>query len=218
MILYEDNHILLAHKAAGELTQPTEASPASLESKLKAMLKKRDHKPGNVFLHAVHRLDKPVSGIVLFAKSQKALERLNKMMREGFFTKKYQAIVEGNPKPAQGSLKAYLYHGDHRAIVVDSSHPQGKYSSLEYTVLNSLGGCSLLEVKIATGRYHQIRALLAFAGHPIMGDKKYGSSRQMQDIFLHHSQLGFVHPVTRQEMHIEDPLPENWRQQLIKTL
>ncbi|HPE85652.1 MAG: RluA family pseudouridine synthase [Chlamydiia bacterium] len=178
-VLFEDNHLLIVEKPAGVLTQGNQN-----EDGLEELLRQKHR-----FLHCVHRLDKPVSGIVVFAKSSKALSRLNVSQRESLWTKKYLARVEGRLS-GSGTLKHHLIHGDHRAEI----HPEGKLSILDYTVLEE-GDTTLLEITLRTGRYHQIRAQLSAIGHPILGDHKYGSQSAAQAIALHHSFLSFPHPV-----------------------
>jgi 23S rRNA pseudouridine1911/1915/1917 synthase len=197
-ILYEDNHLLAANKPAGLLTQPNEDSTDSLEEQGKAYLKKKYHKKGNVFLHPIHRLDKPVSGIVLFARTSKALSRLNAEMRARTLTKIYTAKVEGHLKKKSGELRHYLTHGSHRAHVSKS----GKKAILSYTVKKELTHSTLVEITLYTGRYHQIRAQFAHIGHPLLGDAKYGAKQKSSRLALHHSQLIFTHPIAKQPLTI----------------
>jgi len=189
--LYLDNHLLALDKPPDLLTQGTKENPHSLEEEAKAFLKKKFNKPGAVFLHPVHRLDKPVSGIVLFARTSKALSRLNKAMRERKVRKIYHALIEGSLTPPEGELIHLLEHGSHRAIV-----GRGKEAKLHYKTLEKRGNHSLIEVELATGRYHQIRAQLSTAGHPIVGDKKYGAASPDKRINLTHYKMSVPHPVT----------------------
>jgi 23S rRNA pseudouridine1911/1915/1917 synthase len=189
-VLLCDNHILIAYKPAGLLTQPDGTSAPSLEEWAKGWVKERYNKPGAVFLHAVHRLDKGVAGLVLFARTSKALSRLNAQMRQGEIGRFYRAEVEGAVTPKEGTLTHLLAHGSHRAHV--ASH--GKEARLSYRVIGEKGSSSLLEIELDTGRYHQIRAQLSASGHPIVGDQKYGS-RSPPPIRLLCHRLSFPHPV-----------------------
>ena len=208
-ILYEDNHILAVDKPAGMLTQPTDLESESLESLAKAWIKEKYQKPGNVFLGVVHRLDRPVSGIVLFAKTSKALSRLNEALRERKFKKTYCALVEGKVTKDQDTLEHYLRHDDYAASVSSKKDPEAKLARLHYEVLTRFEKSTLLKVDLETGRYHQIRAQLSAAGHPIVGDDKYGSRQAAGGggIALHHSHLQFIHPVTEESVVIESHLP-----------
>lgn len=197
-IVYEDNHILVADKPAGLLTQPTQEQNDSLESRLKTWLKEKYNKPGNVFLGALHRLDKPVSGLVLFAKTSKALSRLNASMREGKCRKTYTATLEGSLPAPQSTLEHYLIHDDHKAYVSTKDTPGAKLARLHYTLLKQEGTHSIVEITLETGRYHQIRVQCAALGAPILGDLKYGSRYPTPDgtIALRASKLEFPHPIT----------------------
>ncbi len=189
-VLYCDNHLLVLEKPAGMLTQPNESEDDSLEAFGKRYLKERFSKPGNVFLEAVHRLDRPVSGVVVFARTSKALSRLNKAQREGLFHKRYIACVEGNL--SDGEFVDYLLHDSHRAVV----DPKGKRCVLHYHVLEHKDGMTLVEIDLKTGRYHQIRAQFAHNGHPIVGDVKYGSKREAKRVLLQHHILQAPHPIS----------------------
>lgn len=192
-ILYEDNHLLALDKPAGLLTQPSGTSQPSLEEEAKGYLKERDKKPGNVFLEAVHRLDKKVGGIVLFAKSQKGLARMQEAMRKREVQKTYHAVVHGHLSPANASLRHTLIHEDHLAVV----DPEGKEALLYYKTLELYKNKSLLEIELVTGRYHQIRVQLSEVGHPIVGDAKYGSCDDKETIALTHVKMVFVHPTLK---------------------
>lgn len=210
-ILYEDNHVLIADKPAGWLTQPSGTDQDSLEQYCKAWLKDKYQKPGNVFLAAVHRLDKPASGIVLFAKTSKALSRLNESLREKQTKKIYYALVEGCPKPSEATIEHYLVHGDFQAIIARSDTPEAKLARLHYRVLKSVETRSLVEVTLETGRYHQIRAQLSAIGNPIIGDDKYGSREAYIQgcIALHHGHLEIPHPTQERILSIDSSPPFN---------
>lgn len=208
-VIYEDNHILVVFKEAGLLTQPSGTAQASLENICKEYIKQKYAKPGNVYLHAVHRLDKPVSGIVLFAKTSKALSRLNEAMREKESSKTYLALIEGELPVKEGTLEHYLVHDEHHAAVAFKEDRGAKPARLHYKVIKGLGAQELIEIKLETGRYHQIRAQLAAAGHPIIGDQRYGSNTILKSgcIALQHQRLVLKHPVTGKEITFEAPTP-----------
>jgi 23S rRNA pseudouridine1911/1915/1917 synthase len=194
-VLFCDNHLLVVNKPAGLPTQSEEGE--NLHELAKAWVKKTYDKPGKVFLEPIHRLDKPVSGIVLFARTSKALSRLQAMMRARQIKKTYFAWVEGTPPQAEALLKHYLVHDDFRARVVSPSTPQAKEALLTYRVLEKKTDKTLLEIDLQTGRYHQIRAQLSAIGCPVLGDEKYGSTRPSKPgIALHHGLLTCEHPVT----------------------
>lgn len=197
-IIYCDNHLLVANKPAEVATQPDFTEMA------KAWIKQKYHKPGAVFLHAAHRLDKPVSGLVLFARTSKALTRLQEMMRERKIEKKYLALVEGKVPEQEGRLVHYLEHGSFKAKVGKN----GKEAVLSYRVVGHAKGGTVLEIDLETGRYHQIRAQLAAIGCPIFGDEKYGSKKAWPlGIALYHQRLVFEHPVTHQRLELTLPVP-----------
>lgn len=211
-ILFEDNHQLVLNKPSGMLTQPDNTGQESLEALAKAFIKERDEKHGNVFLGAVHRIDKPVSGIVLFAKSSKGLSRLNEAIRNKATRKIYRALVEGNTQKDPCTLEHYLRHDSHFAKVTNSQDPEAKLARLHYRVLSQENGLTLLEIELETGRYHQIRAQMSHAGHPILGDTKYGSRIPFKEgaIALHHYQLEVPHPITGTMQRFEAPVPAWW--------
>jgi len=192
-VIFSDNHILVVNKPAGIPTQ----GEKSLEEVAKTWVKKQFAKTGNVFLHPVHRLDTNVSGLVLFARTSKALSRLQEQMRKRAIEKIYYAYVEGDISPSEATVEHYLIHDTRRARVVSSSHPEGKQALLHYRCIEYREGVSLLEVTLYTGRYHQIRVQLATIGFPILGDMKYGSSVKGERILLHHGKLSFEHPVSK---------------------
>lgn len=207
-VIYSDNHILVANKPSNLLTQKDAFSDESLEEILKDWVKHEFHKPGNVFLHCIHRLDKPVSGLVLFARTSKALSRLNEKSRNLEIQRIYEAEVEGILKDSEGKLDHFLIHADHRALVAKEGDEGAKHARLTYSVLQYLPHATKVKIELDTGRYHQIRAQFAEIGHPIKGDKKYGSSfGDGQKIFLHCSSMSFEHPVTKELMNFQAPTP-----------
>lgn len=201
-VLFEDNHVLVINKPSGIPTQDA-PSQESLEAIAKAWLKDKYSKPGAVFLHAIHRLDKPVSGIVVFAKTSKALSRLNEEIRLKKTKKQYLALVEGSFSKNEGVLQHYLFHGEHKAL--PSNPKEGQLAKLRYFVLQE----GLLAILLETGRYHQIRAQLSLAGHPIIGDEKYGSNLPFKKnaIALHHYAFSIAHPVTKEILVFTAPCP-----------
>lgn len=190
-ILYHDNHLLVVDKPPDVATQP------DLEEAAKAWVKVKYQKPGAVFLQPIHRLDKPVSGLVLFARTSKALSRLQEEMRARKIEKVYLAWVEGAPPESEGKLVHYLEHGSFRAHLSKT----GKEAILHYKLLEKKKENSLLEIHLVTGRYHQIRAQLAAVGCPILGDDKYGSQKPWpKGIALCHAEMRLIHPVTKEKV------------------
>jgi 23S rRNA pseudouridine1911/1915/1917 synthase len=207
-IVYSDNHILIANKPAGLLTQPDEKERDSLETFAKLWVKKEYNKPGSVYLHAIHRLDKPVSGLVLFARTTKALSRLNEQVRNQEIQRTYIAEVEGILPDQEGKLDHYLIHGDHRAIVAKSSNKEAKHARLLYRVIRFLPSTTLVSIELETGRYHQIRAQFSASSHPIVGDLKYGAKKgDGETIRLHGAKVAFEHPVTKEIVTFESSPP-----------
>lgn len=206
-ILYEDNHLLALNKPSGLTTQPSPSSDDSLETRAKIWIKASRGKPGNVFLEAIHRLDKGASGIVLFAKTQKALERMMAAVRERRVRKVYHALVQGTPPENAGVLEHDLVHGNGVAHIVERGAKGAKPARLRYNVIKEATTRTLLEIELETGRYHQIRAQLAAIGCPILGDTKYGSRVDWPGggIALHHTLLEFTHPVTGKLLTIRSP-------------
>lgn len=204
-LLYEDNHLLVVKKPPMLLTQPSGTTKKNLEVFAKQFIKKRDHKKGNVFLEAVHRLDKPASGIVLFAKTSKALSRLTTAVRDRQVKKWYVAWVEGMLSPDTGTLEHWMIHEDHRARLVDKNHPGAKKGTLHYRVKEKKRGRTLIDIHLETGRYHQIRVQLSGIGHPILGDEKYGSSQPHFEngIALCHYHLEIPHPISKKMLTFE---------------
>lgn len=192
--IFEDNHLLVVNKPAGLLVQPTKEEPRSLVTELRKEYR---------FLEPIHRLDKPVSGIVVFAKSSKALARLMKEIRERRVEKHYLALVADKPPQQKERLTHKLVHGDHQAFIDKS----GKESALSYEIIGEKGPYYLLKVDLETGRYHQIRAQLAAIGSPIVGDKKYGSRVLFKEgvIALHHAEMRIAHPISQEIMTFSAP-------------
>ncbi len=196
--IYIDNHLLVLFKPHGIATQP------EFHDLAKEWLKAKTGKAGNVFLHPVHRLDKPACGLVLFARSSKALPRLNEMLRNHQMQKTYITQVEGIVTPPERTLNHFHIHEEFRAKISDHPFAGAKKASLTYKVSRTENQTSFLEITLHTGRYHQIRAQMAYIGHPIVGDQKYGSSQFFKEgaINLCHTQLEFIHPVTKQQLKI----------------
>jgi len=210
-VLLEDNHLLAANKPPGLLTQPSGRDEDSLESRAKEWVRVAKAKPGAVFLHAVHRLDREVSGVVLFARTSKALGRLQEEVRARRVVKVYHALVEGMPPDERGVLEHWLAHGSHKARVVRAGARDGKLSRLTYRCLRHVDGLVLVEVGLETGRYHQIRAQLAAAGCPVAGDGRYGSRAPTPGrIALHQRRFEIAHPVRGGIAAIEAPYPAGW--------
>lgn len=202
-VLYEDNHLLVLNKPNTLATQPSLHHTDSLEGQAKAWIKEKYAKPGNVYLHAIHRIDAPVSGVVVFAKTSKALSRLQEEMRSRKTYKRYLAWVEGVGLKKEAILKHRMLHGEHRAVEGGE-----KEAELSYKVLKEFKGLSLVEILLVTGRYHQIRAQFSWTGHPIVGDTKYGSRIAWpKGIALHHREFCVDHPITREGLRFLAPLP-----------
>lgn len=210
-ILYEDNHLLVVNKHCGDLVQPDPSGESALEDQIKAYIKQRDAKPGAVFLGVVHRIDRPVSGAVLFAKTSKALARLNEMIRNGEIRKTYWALTESRPDPEAGELRHYIVRDSrtNRSKAWDTPRPEAKEARLRYATLGAGTRYTLLGIELLTGRHHQIRAQLARIGCPIRGDLKYGARRSLPGggISLHSREVAFEHPVRREPVRITAPTP-----------
>ena len=217
-ILYEDNHLLVINKHAGDLVQPDPSGESALEDQVKAFIKVRDQKPGEVFLGVVHRIDRPVSGAVLFAKSSKALQRLNEMIRTGSIRKIYWAITENRPLQEEGSLRHWILRDSktNRSRAYETPRPEAKDSRLNYRMIGASARYTLLEVELLTGRHHQIRAQLSKIGCSIKGDLKYGAKRSNPDggISLHSREVSLLHPVRKEPITVVAPTPKGdnlWR-------
>lgn len=216
-ILYEDNHILIVNKRVGEIVQGDRTGDECLADTFKAFLALRNAKPGKVFLGIPHRLDRPVSGIIMFAKTSKALERLSAMFRNGDIHKTYWALCCGKPEPEQGELTDYLIRNEklNKSFIAKRgpSEPGAKLARLRYRYVAGTDRYHLLEVELLTGRHHQIRCQLSAAGCTIKGDLKYGAPRSNSDggICLHSRNISFVHPVKGESVSVTAPVPEGWK-------
>lgn len=212
-ILFEDNHLLIVNKLAGELVQPDKEHSLSLEDTLKEYIRRKNGKPGNIFLGVIHRIDRPVSGTVVFAKSSKALSRMNRLLQEKKIQKTYWAIVSDRPELPETTLVNYLVRNTRNNTVKVFNKPvaESQEAILKYRLLSGSDRYFLLEVHLITGRHHQIRAQLSHAGMSIKGDLKYGSPRSNPDgsISLHARRVAFVHPVTLEELNITAPVPDD---------
>ncbi len=217
-LIYEDNHIIIVNKRAGEIVQGDKTGDVPLSEEVKAYIKERYHKPGDVFLGVVHRLDRPVSGLVLFARTSKALTRLAEMFRTRQVHKTYWAIVANQPPQPEGTLTHWLTRNpkNNTARAYDREVPGSKQAILDYRVIGHSDRYWLLEVDLHTGRHHQIRCQLAKMGCPIRGDLKYGAPRSNPDggISLHARRLWFEHPVSHQLIDLTAPVPDErlWQQ------
>ncbi|MBT5289529.1 MAG: RNA pseudouridine synthase, partial [Flavobacterium sp.] len=197
-VLFEDNHLLIVNKKSGDIVQGDKTGDKPLSDVVKEYIKEKYNKPGEVFLGVVHRLDRPTSGIIIFARTSKALERLNKMLRERTISKTYWAVVKNTPLKEKDSLIHFLKKNpkNNKSTVFTKETDASKKAILHYLVIKKLDNYSLLEIDLETGRHHQIRAQLAYIGSPIKGDLKYGASRSNKDgsIHLHARKISFTHP------------------------
>lgn len=212
-IIYEDNHVIIVNKAPGEIVQGDKTGDEPLVETLKLWLKEKYNKPGNVFCGVVHRLDRPVGGLVVFAKTSKALTRLNEMFRNGEIEKTYWALSRNKPDQSEGRLVHFITTTEHnnKSYASQTERGNSKRAVLTYRLLGSSEHYNLIEVKLETGRKHQIRVQLSAIGCPIKGDLKYGDKRSNPDgsISLMARRIRFVHPVSKQEIDVTAPLPED---------
>lgn len=211
-VVYEDNHIVVVNKTSSEIVQGDKTGDTPLSEMVKQYLKEKYNKPGNVFIGVTHRLDRPVSGLVVFAKTSKTLPRLNEMFRNGEVKKTYWAIVKECPKETEGELVHYLVRNEkqNKSYAYDKEVKNSKKAVLHYKLIGHSQNYYLLEVDLKTGRHHQIRCQLAKMGCPIKGDLKYGSPRSNPDgsICLHARTVQFVHPVSKEMIRLTAPVPE----------
>ncbi|WP_372473028.1 RluA family pseudouridine synthase [Capnocytophaga sp. ARDL2] len=210
-ILYEDNHIIVINKRVGDIVQGDKTGDKPLSEVVKEYIKEKYNKPGEVFLGVVHRLDRPTTGIVVFARTSKALTRLNELFKDRKLDKIYWAVVQNQPKQSHASLTHYLAKNEktNTSKAYDKEVSNSKRAILDYKIIQKLSNYTVLEVKLHTGRHHQIRCQLSAIGLPIKGDLKYGAKRSNQDggIHLHAKFLTFIHPVSKNEIFINAPLP-----------
>lgn len=211
-ILYEDNHLLIVNKRVSDIVQGDQTGDVSLDRLLKDFIRERDNKPGEVFLGIPHRLDRPVSGVVIFAKTSKALSRMARLFKEKEIEKIYHAIVESAPWPESGTLEHYIARNtkQNKSYAHASEVPGSKWARLSYRKLASSDHYHLLEVILETGRHHQIRAQLAAMGWVIKGDRKYGARRTNKNggISLHARSASFIHPVKNELLQVTAPYPK----------
>ena len=211
-ILYEDNHLIMINKRVGDIVQGDKTGDKPLSDVVKEFLKEKYQKPGEVFLGTVHRLDRPTTGIVLFAKTSKALTRLNEMFKNHDLSKIYWALVKNKPTKIEDTLTHYLKRNpkNNTSKAYVKEVPESKKAVLKYKVLKSLDNYHLLEIELLTGRHHQIRSQLSAIGSPIKGDLKYGFDRSNPNggINLHARKLSFVHPVSKETIEIIADLPQ----------
>ena len=211
-ILYEDNHTIIVNKSSGEIVQGDKTGDEPLVEMLKRFVKERDSKPGAVFMGVVHRLDRPVSGVVVFAKTSKALSRLNAMFAAGEVHKTYWAVTRNMPKTPSATLTHYItsVERNNKSYATDTPKPGAKEARLSYQLIASSDRYHLLEVNLMTGRKHQIRVQLSSIGCPVKGDLKYGDKRSNPDgsISLHARRVHFIHPVSKKEIDVVAPVPQ----------
>lgn len=212
-ILFEDNHLLVLNKKVGEITQGDKTGDECLAESYKAFIAQRDGKPGKVFMGIPHRLDRPVSGICILAKTSKALERLTAMFRDSEVHKTYWALCCAKPEPPEGHLEDWLIRNEKQNKSYVAKREGAKLAKLNYKYLQSTERYHLLEVELLTGRHHQIRCQLSHLGCVIKGDLKYGAPRSNPDggICLHAHEVKFVHPVKKEELDIVCPPPQSWK-------
>lgn len=211
-VIYEDNHIIVVEKIPNVPSQSDKTGDIDMLTMVKQYIKEKYNKPGNVYLGLVHRLDRPVGGIMIFAKTSKSASRLSDQVREKVFKKKYLAVVDGKIENKSGTLEDYLYKDERNNIskVVNKNKKNAKFAKLDYEVIkyDEVKNLSLVKVNLHTGRHHQIRVQLSNFGHSIFGDQKYGTRGQGKQIALWAYELTINHPITKEEMTFKD-LPEN---------
>ena len=212
-VLYEDNHLIAVYKKASDLAQADKTGDITLEHEIKKYIAKKYNKPGEVFLGCIHRLDRPVNGVLLFARTSKALARMNEIFRDRKVKKIYYAIVKENPPAEKGEITHYLKKNEkqNKSYAYDTEVKGSKEAKLSYSIIGRSERYYLLEIELHTGRHHQIRAQLAKIGCPVKGDLKYGYSRSNEDggISLLARKLKFIHPVKNEPVVITAHLPEN---------
>ncbi|MBN2033169.1 MAG: RluA family pseudouridine synthase [Deltaproteobacteria bacterium] len=209
-VIFEDNHLIALNKPSGVPVQGDASADASLMDIARDYIKNKHLKPGNVFIGLLHRLDRPVSGVVLFAKTSKAASRISEQLRSRSVEKIYWALVHGKPTPASGTIASFLKSGEKKSGLVEKDQKDGKEAFLSYSTIRTKGEKSLLEIRLVTGRKHQIRAQMAGIGHPIEGDVKYGAPWGLKNgaIRLLAKSLTFKHPTREERITIEVPSPD----------
>lgn len=214
-VVYEDNHIIIVNKAPGEIVQGDKTGDTPLSETLKGWLKEKYAKPGNVFVGVTHRLDRPVGGLVVFAKTSKALARMNEMFRNGEVKKTYWALTRNMPEPTEGRLEHYIttVERTNKSTAWREPRQGAKRAALSYRHIASSERFHLLEINLETGRKHQIRVQLSAIGCPIKGDLKYGDKRSNPDgsISLLARHIEFIHPVSKEKISVTAPVPESWK-------
>ena len=216
-VVYEDNHVIIVHKESGEIVQGDKTGDKPLSETVKDYIRDKYHKPGNVFLGVVHRLDRPVAGLVVFARTSKALSRLNDMFRNGEVHKTYWAVTRNKPVEEKGTLVNWIVRNEkqNKSYVYDKEVPGAKRAELKYQLVAHTDNYHLLEIELLTGRHHQIRCQLAHMGCVIKGDLKYGAPRSNADgsISLLSHEVTFIHPVSKMEIKAESLIPDDrlWR-------
>lgn len=217
-ILYEDNHLIAVNKTCHDIVQADKSGDESLLDQVRQFIKHRDQKPGNVFLEVTHRIDRPVSGAVLFAKTSKGLTRMNELFRDGNVKKTYLAAVKQLPPHESDMLKHFLVRNPkmNKSFVYDKPKPNAKESVLKYQLIGKTKTFFILEIDLITGRHHQIRCQLAKIGCPVKGDLKYGYPRSNPDggISLHSRMISFIHPISNENIEITAPTPDDpiWKE------
>ena len=210
-VLYEDNHLIAINKKSGDIVQGDKTGDAPLSDFVKAYIKKKYNKPGEVFLGTIHRLDRPTSGVVLYARTSKALTRMNEQFRNKEVQKTYWAVVDNAPPNTSGTLDNFLKKNEKQNKSYVTKNKEGKHAILDFKLLKKLDNFYHLEVKPQTGRHHQIRVQLANIGCIVKGDLKYGAKRSNKDASIHllAQKLEFVHPVTKETISIMAPAPKD---------
>lgn len=212
-IVYEDNHLIIVNKSAGELSQSDYTRDLSLVDKVKNYIKTKYKKPGNVYLGLVNRLDRPTSGLVIFSKTSKSLARMNKLLKERKIKKIYHAVTEKSPNPKKGTLINFLKKNQikNKSFIVNENELKSKKAILHYTLIKKLKKFFLIEIMLETGRHHQIRSQLANIGCVIKGDVKYGAKRANKDksICLHAKNIEFIHPITKAKISLDANPPKS---------
>ncbi len=211
-VLYEDNHLLAVFKPAGLLVQGDSTGDLTLLEMAREYITIKYNKPGRAYIGLIHRLDRPVAGVVLFARTSKAASRLCDQIRKRMIKKEYWAVVHGKLLPSAGEISGYVIRHGRKSFLSNPDRTKAQIASLSYKTLEGSSGYSLVEIKLETGRHHQIRVQMAGMGHPVLGDRKYGSACRLPEksIALLAKRLVVIHPTKGEEILIEAPVPETW--------